>query len=108
VKEANPRNTSGFPGVSWHEGDRKWQARINVGRRHIHLGYFDIREEAHAAYLAAKAILHPFAPTPRGVPLPDLHSFDRMRAAQRVIKASRRFDDRALELDAWEHLIAAW
>jgi hypothetical protein len=35
------------------------------------------------------------------------HSVDRMRAAHRIVKAARRRGDNALELDAWDHFIAA-
>lgn len=40
--------------------DRFW-ARIHVNGRSRHLGVFRTAEEAHDAYLAAKAELHPFA-----------------------------------------------
>jgi hypothetical protein len=52
-------NTSGFLGVSWHIGKKRWDARISVNERSQHLGSFDTAEEAHAAYLAAKLRLHP-------------------------------------------------
>lgn len=59
-------NTSGFARVSWHKQKRKWRASIRVGGRSVHLGLFDVdgRESAYRAYLAAKAILHPFQPIP--------------------------------------------
>jgi HNH endonuclease len=44
---------------------RKWQARICVNRRYVYLGLFDSREQAHAAYLEARAKLVPFQPIPR-------------------------------------------
>lgn len=43
-------NTSGLKGVSWHKKARKWRAYI--GATGEHLGLFDTREDAHAAYLA--------------------------------------------------------
>lgn len=43
------------------DGKGRWQATITVNRKQRHLGRFDTAEEAHAAYLAAKAELHPFA-----------------------------------------------
>lgn len=58
-------NTSGFLGVTWHTRDRKWQAQIMVGGSTLFLGSFLTPEDAHAAYLAAKAIHHPFQPAPR-------------------------------------------
>lgn len=59
------RNTSGYPGVSWHKQGAKWNARIAVAGRTRHLGLFDSPEDASAAYLRAKAELHNFQPTPR-------------------------------------------
>lgn len=51
---SKPRNnTSGFKGVSWKKSHKSWQAIIKVHGKHIHLGYFDIPEEAHAAYMKA-------------------------------------------------------
>jgi hypothetical protein len=44
---------------------RKWQARICVNRQYVYLGLFDSREQAHAAYLEARAKLVPFQPIPR-------------------------------------------
>lgn len=47
-------NTSGLKGV-FYRSDRpkKWQAKIGLNGRGKHLGYFNTKEEAHAAYLAA-------------------------------------------------------
>ena len=39
-------NTSGVTGVTWHKRDNVWQARIKVGYKYIHLGYFDSFEDA--------------------------------------------------------------
>ena len=39
-------NTSGVTGVTWHKRDRVWQARIKVGYKYIHLGYFNRFEDA--------------------------------------------------------------
>jgi hypothetical protein len=46
-------NTSGFKGVSWDKGAKKWSAKIGVSGRKLHLGLFDTPEAAHAAYLTA-------------------------------------------------------
>lgn len=56
-------NRSGFMGVAWESRRQKWKAAIMVAGRHKHLGYFTTPEAAHAAYLAAKSILHTFQPT---------------------------------------------
>jgi hypothetical protein len=95
----SPRNTSGFPGVYAERG--KWTAQIEVGRQRIRLGAFNTREEAYAAYLAAKALLHPFAPIPRGMTT-NILPRDRWWAAQRILKAARRHRDTTLEVAAWE------
>lgn len=55
---ANRRNTSGFKGVSWHNGDRKWRARIRLNNCYKFLGNFDSPEAAYAAYCKAAAELH--------------------------------------------------
>jgi hypothetical protein len=51
-----------------------------------------------SAYLAAKAILHPFQPVPRGVDLSKLWPVDRMRAAHRIVRGGRRRGDEWLEI----------
>ena len=58
-------NTSGFPGVTWFWQRRKWMSQITFDGKRKGLGYFDDPEEAHEAYLAAKARLHAFQPTVR-------------------------------------------
>lgn len=50
------RAASGILGVSFKAN--KWEAKIAVNRRQIHLGRFQTKEEARAAYLAAKRIHH--------------------------------------------------
>ncbi len=52
--------TSGFLGVTWHKGDRRWQAQIVVDRRYKYLGSFNDKDAAKVAYLEAKRELHPF------------------------------------------------
>lgn len=49
-------NTSGFKGVSRHQG--KYRAVIQREGRHIFIGYFDTAEEAHAAYCRAAETHH--------------------------------------------------
>ncbi len=53
--------TSKLLGASWHEGRQKWQAQIYINGKAKYLGLFKTKEEAHAAYLAAKRELHPFS-----------------------------------------------
>lgn len=45
----NPRNTSGFKGVSWHKAQKKWAAYIQVNGKPKTLGYFKTPEEASQA-----------------------------------------------------------
>lgn len=61
--QRNPRlqNKSGYLRVYKPKRGRKWRATIGIKGRQIHLGDFATPEEAHAAYLEAKAKLHPFA-----------------------------------------------
>ena len=48
-------NTSGRKGVTWHRGDRKWQAQIKVSGKMFYVGSFACIDEAKAAYdVAAK------------------------------------------------------
>jgi hypothetical protein len=56
-------NTSGFVGVSYYKQSQKWRAQIAVKGKDTRLGLFDTPEEAHAAYVAAKAKYHSFQPT---------------------------------------------
>jgi hypothetical protein len=51
--------TSGYRGVSWERGNKRWRAQIQANGRKQCIGYFKSAEEAHAAYLAAKLRLHP-------------------------------------------------
>jgi hypothetical protein len=67
IQNAAPRsdNTSGVQGVYWNKQYRKWQVQITVKGRRKDLGRFGTLESARAAYLKAKARLHPFQPVPR-------------------------------------------
>lgn len=47
-------NTSGCPGVFFTKRDRCWIARIKINRKEIHLGYFETKDRAVAARLAAQ------------------------------------------------------
>lgn len=56
---ATSRNkSSNLLGVSWHNRPRPWRSTIRIdGKRH-HLGYFETKEAAFAAYVSAKRQLH--------------------------------------------------
>lgn len=49
---------SGFKGVTLAGKTGKWNAVISVNRRNLHLGTFDTKEEAHAAYCATAMKYH--------------------------------------------------
>lgn len=59
-RQASRNNKCGMLGVSLHKETGKFVAQIMAGRKQKYLGLFDTAEEAHAAYLRAKAELHPF------------------------------------------------
>jgi hypothetical protein len=43
-------NKSGYRGVSWYKPHSNWRARIQVGSKTIHLGYFEDKIKAAEAY----------------------------------------------------------
>lgn len=65
-------SSSGIPGVGWHKGKGRWQAKIGVNGRRIFLGSFRTAEEACAAYMQAKERLHSFQPLHRSGAVPTL------------------------------------
>ena len=58
-------STSKYLGVSWSKQNNKWRADIKINNKNKYLGYFDIEEDAFAAYCKAKAELHKFNPQVR-------------------------------------------
>ena len=40
------RNTSGFKGVNWFEGRKKWQVRISINKKSKHIGLYSSYEDA--------------------------------------------------------------
>jgi len=57
-RKDHSNNSSGFKGVSWHKGAKKWAAGIRIHGRRKHLGLFDAAEAAHLAYCEAAKALH--------------------------------------------------
>lgn len=60
-------SASGLPGARLRWDKKRWISSIKSNGKYIHLGHFATPEEAHAAYVAAKARLHTFNPTVRGL-----------------------------------------
>ncbi|TGQ11232.1 hypothetical protein EN858_15025 [Mesorhizobium sp. M4B.F.Ca.ET.215.01.1.1] len=58
--------TSGYVGVYWKQHKTKpWVATITVEGKRTFLGHYPTPQDAHTAYLAAKAKMHRFQPVPR-------------------------------------------
>ena len=57
-KRIHGNNTSGIKGVSFDKHRQKWRANIQMGHKAKHLGRFDTRELAAAAYAVASVELH--------------------------------------------------
>lgn len=54
-------NRAGLLGAYYFKRTNKFMSSIQVDGKHIHLGYFDTAEDAHAAYKQAKAKHHKFS-----------------------------------------------
>lgn len=54
----NQWNRKGTKGYTLTKSTGKWHATININGKNKSLGTHETEEEAHAAYLAAKAIYH--------------------------------------------------
>jgi len=52
------RNKSGYLGVSWHKGTKKFQARISLNGIQKFLGNFSDPKDAHEVYLKWKRMVH--------------------------------------------------
>ena len=57
-KAAQVNNVSGYKGVSWNKWAGKWRASIGYNKKQIHLGYFDNKLDAAAAYVSAALAYH--------------------------------------------------
>jgi len=58
TQQQNCWNRVNAKGYTWHKRMKKYQAKICVNNKIIHLGYFDNETDAHNAYLEAKKIYH--------------------------------------------------
>lgn len=57
-QRTNTANRSGYKGVHFHKGGKKWWSQITVNGKRISLGLHDTPEAAHAAYCAASSAMH--------------------------------------------------
>ena len=57
-RAAMANNSHGYLGATWNVQHERWQAKLMANKVRHHIGYFDSAEQAHAAYMAAKARLH--------------------------------------------------
>lgn len=55
---ASKNNTSGFKGVYLEKKVNRWKSAICLNGKLRHIGLFDTKEEAHAAYVKAAEQLH--------------------------------------------------
>lgn len=61
----NQQNRAGFYGVCWIKGRRRWRSQIKINGKRKVIGQFFSKDDAYAAYCAAKKEIHLFQPTPR-------------------------------------------
>lgn len=53
-KHPHPKNKLKTKGVRWHNGARKFIAKIKINGKKIHLGYFNVLGDADSAYRFAE------------------------------------------------------
>ena len=58
-KAMSNNKSCGLLGVSWNKQHGRWQSALMVNKKRRHLGYFSDPNDAHAAYLAEKRLVHP-------------------------------------------------
>lgn len=57
-RRAQSDNSTGVLGVCWDRVSGKFRATIQTGNRYVTIGRFNTQEEAHAAYVCHKRLLH--------------------------------------------------
>lgn len=45
-RHSKAKNFSGVQGVYWNKSLKKWRAKITVNRKHIHIGLYELKEDA--------------------------------------------------------------
>jgi hypothetical protein len=63
TNQENQHNHRSAKGYGWHKKNRRYQAYIKLNNKCVYLGNFKTEVEARDAYVAAKKIYHPSAPT---------------------------------------------
>jgi len=58
MRKANVNNKSGVLGVFFISKSQKWTARLRRRGKDYHIGSFDTKEEAGAAYIQKKRMIH--------------------------------------------------
>ena len=58
TNQQNQFNRSNVKGYCWDKRNKKWVAQIMLDGKNKNLGGFETEEDAHEAYLKAKAIYH--------------------------------------------------
>ena len=56
--QQNQHNHTKAKGYYWNKQNNRWRAKIRLDGRSIHLGYFDVEDDARQAYLDAKLVYH--------------------------------------------------
>ena len=62
LRYAKSHSSHGFLGVTYSKTNSRWIGQITRDGQHFYLGSFKTVEEARAAYIGAKKVLHAFAP----------------------------------------------
>ena len=58
TNQQNCCNRTRAKGYHWDKTKKKWKGQIRLNGKLIYLGYYDLKEDAHNAYLEAKKIYH--------------------------------------------------
>ena len=61
-KSAQKNSKSGVKGVSWYKSTKKWRAQIQYNGENKNLGYYETKEDAIAARIAAEKEYYTHAP----------------------------------------------
>lgn len=65
IKSKKEDKTSKYVGVSWHKSANKWRAMIQINKVDVHLGLFEIEDEAKFMYEKAVKNTHLYKGIPK-------------------------------------------